>query len=117
MGPRPIQRAVHRLRAVLIISFLAVVALPLMLPLGVAAEATSASFELTRQTIDGGGTPAASDSFQIVSGTIGQPEAGRPMTSSSFTLSGGFQRAASIAGPRSEDLFADGFEGGVPRRS
>lgn len=48
-----------------------------------------AQFEITRSTIDGGGTmKATGGSFQL-SGTIGQPDAG-VLTGGSFELTGGF---------------------------
>lgn len=79
------------------------------LPERALAQSASASFEIPRQTIDGGGEPANSTTYSL-QGTVGQPDAGAPMTSASYTLRGGFQVAAPAA-PRPDQVFADGFEG------
>ncbi|PWU10785.1 MAG: hypothetical protein C5B50_24785 [Verrucomicrobia bacterium] len=48
-------------------------------------------------TVDGGGG-TSSDGEQILSGTIGQPDAGGPFTNSDFRLTGGFWAAANYSG-------------------
>ncbi len=57
---------------------------------GVAAFAPlgGGAFAVTRFTIDGGGGTSSGGSYML-SGTIGQPDAGQ-MTGGSYTLSGGF---------------------------
>ena len=47
-------------------------------------------YDLTWNTIDGGGGEAGSGSGYALVGTIGQPDASGTMTGSGFTLTGGF---------------------------
>ena len=77
-------------------------------PLLVLAQSSSASYQIPRQTIDGGAGRSNSASF-TVDASLGQPDAGQPMSSASFTLRGGFHRASSGA-PRPPQIFRDGFE-------
>lgn len=51
--------------------------------------AVEPTFEITRSTIDGGGTMRSQGGNFELSGTIGQPDAGQ-MSSNNFTLTGGF---------------------------
>src|SRR5262245_54265094 len=63
----------------------------------VAACATLAlaqSYDLSWYTIDGGGAMNSSGGTFTLSGTIGQPDAGAPLTGGTFTLTGGFWPAA-----------------------
>ena len=69
---------------------------------------SSASYELPRQSIDAGAGRSSSASFELRA-TIGQPDAGAPMSSASFTLRGGFHRA-SLAASQPGLIFANGFE-------
>lgn len=69
---------------------------------------SSASYQIPRQAIAAGAGPASSASFSV-SGTMGQPGASATSTSASYTLSGGFHRAAAAA-PPPDALFANGFE-------
>lgn len=78
------------------------------LPFIAAAQSNSANFELSRQTIDGGGGRATSSGYRLT-GTVGQPDAGETMISASFTLTGGFQRRLP-PDARSELVFKDSFE-------
>jgi hypothetical protein len=80
----------------------------LLVPLLVLAQSSSASHEIPRQSIDGGAGRASGGGY-ILHGTIGQPDAGPTMSSASYTLRGGFHRAAPGA-PLPDPLFADGFE-------
>ena len=48
-------------------------------------------------TIDSGGGTSSGGSF-VLSGTIGQPDAGLPMTGGGFTLTGGFWSASAVGG-------------------
>ncbi len=66
---------------------------------------SSASYQISRQSVDGGGGTAGSASYEV-SSSIGQADAGEPLSSASFELRGGFQRAAVLP----DALFADGFE-------
>ncbi|MHC4697722.1 MAG: hypothetical protein ACYTFA_13375 [Planctomycetota bacterium] len=54
-----------------------------------AASATAGEFEISRSTIDGGGTMFSTGGDFELSGTIGQPDAG-VMEGDEFTLTGGF---------------------------
>lgn len=65
---------------------------------------TSATFQIPRQTVDGGAATARSASFELT-GAIGQPDAGAPANGGDFTVTGGFHRAA-----RPDLLLRDGFE-------
>jgi hypothetical protein len=56
--------------------------------LGLVAAA-SGQFSIVWHTIDGGGGTSAGGGFSV-SGTIGQPDAGGPMTSGTFAVTGGF---------------------------
>ena len=47
------------------------------------------SFSIDRSTIDGGGGTSTGGVYSV-SGTIGQPDAGGPMTGGNFSLTGGF---------------------------
>lgn len=72
------------------------------------AQSSSASFQIPRQSIEGGAGRATSATYTL-NGTIGQPDAGAPMTSATFAVRGGFHRAAPAA-PLPDPLFSDGFE-------
>ena len=50
-------------------------------------------YDLSWYTIDGGGGTSTGGSFSL-SGTIGQPDAGVPLTGGAFTLTGGFWAGA-----------------------
>ena len=54
-----------------------------------AAGASAQSLEISSYTIDGGGGTSAGGVYSL-SGTIGQPDAGGPMTGGVFELAGGF---------------------------
>jgi hypothetical protein len=78
--------------------------------IGVAlAQSSSASFSVPRQSIDGGAQRAASATYGL-NGTLGQPDAGPAMSSATFSLRGGFHRAAVASGPQPDPIFANGFE-------
>lgn len=78
-------------------------------PLLLRAQSSSASYQIPRQSIDGGAGSSASASYRV-DASIGQADAGQPMSSASFTVAGGFHRAA-VATPRADLIFRDGFEG------
>jgi hypothetical protein len=85
------------------------VALALAVLSGVAlAQSSSASYQIPRQTIDGGAQRSTSATYTL-DATIGQPDAGPAMTSASYELRGGFHRATAT-GPLPDPLFSDGFE-------
>jgi hypothetical protein len=72
------------------------------------AQSSSASYQIPRQTIDGGAQRSTSATYTL-DVTIGQPDAGPVMTSGSYELRGGFHRPAAT-GPLPDPLFSDGFE-------
>lgn len=74
----------------------------------VLAQSASASYQVPRQSIDGGAGRATSASYTL-NGTIGQPDAGTIKTSASYTVRGGFHRAAPAA-PLPDPIFSNGFE-------
>jgi hypothetical protein len=80
----------------------------LLAPALALAQSGSASYQIPRQSIDGGAGRATSAAYTL-HGTIAQPDAGATMTSASYTLRGGFHRAAPAA-PLPDPLFSDGFE-------
>ena len=47
------------------------------------------TFDLSWFTIDGGGATSSAATYEL-QGTVGQPDAGTPMTGGSFSLTGGF---------------------------
>jgi len=96
----------HRVRC----SLLALLALSAAIAWSMSAfaQSSSASYQIPRQSIDGGAGRATSATYSL-SGTIGQPDAGSTMTSASYTLRGGFHLAAPAA-PLPDPLFSDGFE-------
>ena len=53
------------------------------------ATAPAQSYSIDWYTIDGGGGTSTGGTFSV-SGTIGQPDAGGPMTGGNYTLTGGF---------------------------
>ena len=52
-------------------------------------RASAQSFSIDWFTIDGGGGTSTGGVFSV-SGTIGQPDAGTPMSGGNFSVSGGF---------------------------
>ncbi|MCE3004817.1 MAG: hypothetical protein LW860_19305 [Xanthomonadaceae bacterium] len=89
-------------------SLLRSLGLGLLIAPSVLAQFRSASFNLPRQSIDAGAGRTASASYTL-HGTIGQPDAGAPASSASFSLRGGFHVAGAVA-PPADALFANGFE-------
>ncbi len=88
----------------------------LAVPAAGLAQSASASYQLTRQSIDGGAGRAIGATY-TVTGSVGQHDAGAPATSASFAIRGGFHRAA--VAERQDRVFADGFEAspGVVQRA
>jgi hypothetical protein len=66
----------------------ALLALALLLGLPLLAQ-SGGQYDLTWNTVDGGGAMASSGEGLILSGTIGQPDAGL-LAGSTYTLGGGF---------------------------
>lgn len=90
------------------LAIVAVATTAVLLPWAVLAQSGSASYQIPRQSIDGGAGRATSAAYTL-HGTIGQSDAGATMTSASYTLRGGFHLAAPAA-PLPDPLFSDGFE-------
>lgn len=63
--------------------------LALLAVCGAAISTHAQTFTIDWHTIDGGGGTSTGGVFTI-SGTIGQPDAGGPMTGGNFSLTGGF---------------------------
>jgi hypothetical protein len=81
----------------------------LVLAFGAAlAQSSSATYSVPRQSIDGGAQRASSATYGL-NGTIGQPDAGPAMSGATFSVRGGFHRAA-VGGPQPDSIFASGFE-------
>lgn len=80
----------------------------LVAPVAALGQASSTSFQIMRQSIDGG-AGRANGLTHVVDGTIGQPDVGLAMSSGSYTVRGGFHVGATGA-PPPEPLFSDGFE-------
>jgi hypothetical protein len=79
----------------------------LLLCSGVAAAPRGGGdFEVTKFTLDGGGG-TSSDGPYVLSGLIGQPDAGQ-MTGGSFALSGGFFSGQANSPPCPGDTTGDG---------
>jgi hypothetical protein len=76
---------------------------------GALAQSSSATYSVPRQSIDGGAQRASSASYSL-NGTIGQPDAGPAMSGATFSVRGGFHRAAAASGPQPDPIFANGFE-------
>jgi hypothetical protein len=56
---------------------------------GVAVAQTGGGYDLTWNTIDGGGGTSTGGGYQL-SGTLGQPDAGATLSGGVYSLSGGF---------------------------
>ena len=66
-------------------------------------------YSIPWSTIDGGGVISSTGGSFTLSGTIGQPDAGGPMTGGSFSLTGGFWAGVDTSLPCPADLNGDGF--------
>jgi hypothetical protein len=66
--------------------------------LALATRALAQSYSIDWFTIDGGGGTSTSGVFSV-SGTIGQPDAGGPMTGGNFSLTGGFWSLYAVQTP------------------
>lgn len=72
------------------------------------AASASAALDIAWYTIDGGGGQFSVGGTFALSGTIGQPDAGAPMTGGSFELNGGFWAGAAAQPGCVADLNGDG---------
>src|SRR5438105_4074239 len=71
-----------------------------------------AQYDLTWNTIDGGGATFSTGGAFSLGGTIGQPDAGAPMTGGAFSLVGGFWTGAANLCTLPGDLNLDGLRDG-----
>lgn len=82
----------------------------LLILLGVALLLASAAgltwaqtgYELIWWTVDAGGAHLSSDGGYVLLGTAGQPDAGQPLSSASYLLTGGFWSGAPAVPPTGE---------------
>lgn len=66
------------------------------------------AYSIPWSTIDSGGVINSSGGSFVLSGTIGQPDAGPTMTGGSFSLTGGFWAGVNSGPPCPADLNGDG---------
>lgn len=64
--------------------------IPLALLFAATSTAAAQTYQITSHTIDGGGTSNLSGGVFMLSGTIGQPDAGGPLVGGILELHGGF---------------------------
>ena len=69
-----------------------------------ACAALAQSYSIDWSTIDGGGGGTSTGGVFTVSGTIGQPDAGGPMTGGNFSLTGGFWALYAVPTPGAPTL-------------
>lgn len=75
----------------------------------VTTSIASAQYSMSWYTIDGGGVTFATGGGYTLGATIGQPDAGAPMTGGGFTLIGGFWAGVATApAPCEGDVDGDG---------
>jgi hypothetical protein len=74
-----------------------------------APTVTGSDFDLSRHTVDAGGTSSARGGAFELSGTVGQPDAGKPLSGGVFELTGGFWFRL-IPGNCNEDAGVDLFD-------
>lgn len=78
-----------------------------------AQQPAGGPYLVPRQSIDGGGRiVVGAVGGYTLRGSLGQPDAGPALASATYTLRGGFQRAAGGDLP-TDALFGDGFEPSV----
>jgi hypothetical protein len=76
----------------------------LAVAVSVADGLAGGGYDLSWNTIDGGGGKSTGGTFEL-EGTIGQPDAGGPLTGGTFSLTGGFwPGAAPIPNPCPADI-------------
>jgi hypothetical protein len=70
---------------------------------GLAASTQAQSYSIDWSTVDGGGGTSTGGVY-TVSGTIGQPDAGGPMTGGNYSLTGGFWALYAVPTPGAPTL-------------
>lgn len=77
---------------------LLLVAVGVLLGVSAALAQTGGGFDLTWNTVDGGGSTSTGANFTLT-GTSGQPDAGIPMSGGGYTLVGGLWGGIRVSGP------------------
>jgi hypothetical protein len=78
---------------------LIVVGLALLLAAAAGLAAAQSGYRVSWWAVDGGGGRLEGASGYALLGTVGQPDAGAPLTSASYTVTGGFLSGAPAAPP------------------
>lgn len=76
--------------------------LVLLLTCAVGLASAGSGYRLSWWAVDGGGGRLSSDGGDALLGTAGQPDAGPPLTSASYSLAGGFWSGAPAEPPEGE---------------
>ena len=74
----------------------------LLLAGAVGLASAQSGYRVSWWTVDGGGGRLSSDGGYALLGTAGQPDAGEPLSSASYTLTGGFSSGAPALPPVDE---------------
>lgn len=74
----------------------------------IAAAQSGGPYEIVSSTIDGGGVSGASGGAFVLSGTVGQADAGPGLSGGGFAVAGGFWPAAIASDPCPADINGDG---------
>ena len=76
---------------------------PVLLLAGAVGLAYAGSgYQVSWWTVDGGGGRLSSDGGYALLGNVGQPDAGQPLSSASYSLVGGFWSGAPAEPPQGE---------------
>jgi hypothetical protein len=65
---------------------------------GISRESQAQTYSIDWYTIDGGGGTSTNGQYSL-SGTIGQPDAGAPMTNAQYSVTGGFWVVTAVQTP------------------
>jgi hypothetical protein len=71
--------------------------------IGLSIGTSAADFSVSWSTIDGGGGTSTGGVYQV-SGTIGQPDAGAPMSGGNYSVTGGFWSFYAVQTPGAPSL-------------
>jgi hypothetical protein len=85
----------HKMKLILLLASAALVVTPLMGGTTTSAQSSGGS-DLTWTTIDGGGATVSAGGAFTLGGSIGQADAGAPLSGGSYSLRGGFWGGVSI---------------------
>lgn len=88
--------------------------LALLVPFGIALAQSGGGYDLTWNTVDGGGYTSSTGGDYGLGGTIGQADAG-VLTGGDYTLAGGFwSGAGAAAGPEMHPIYLPVILKGYP---